>query len=89
MTAVSQTVEAIAGATDWNSRVARIRHIPQKHGTDEHAGLYATVAKRIYVPNLAPDFAYVHWRSDYELADFMGAYEAAQRETEGFTGSSR
>lgn len=85
MTAVSHTVEAIAGATDWNSRIARIRQIPQKHGTDEHMSLYAAVAKCIYVPNLAPDFAYVHWRPDYELANFMAAYEVAERETEQFT----
>jgi len=85
VTAVSQTIEAITGAPDWDSRIARIRQIPQKHGTDEHASLYAAVAKRFYVPNLAPDFAYVHWRSDYELADFMGAYDLAARGTEGFT----
>ncbi len=85
MTAASETVEAIAGAADWNARVARIRQIPQKHGTDEHAGLYAAVAKQIYVPDLAPDFAYMHWRSDYELADFMVAYDLAERDTEAFT----
>lgn len=84
MTAANQTVEAIAGAADWNARVARIRQIPQRHGTDEHASLYAAVAKRIYVPNLAPDFAYMHWRPDYELADFLPAYDVAERETQGF-----
>jgi len=84
VTAADQTVEAIVGAADWNARVARIRQIPQRHGTDEHASLYAAIAKRIYVPNLAPDFAYMHWRLDYELADFLPAYDVAERETQGF-----
>jgi len=83
--APSGTIDAIAGASDWNSRVARIRQIPQRHGTDEHMGIYAAVAKRVYVPNLAPDFAYVHWRDDYALEPFLASYEAAAHATEGFT----
>lgn len=85
MPAPSETVEAIASASEWNSRVARIRQIPQKHGTDEQPSIYAAVAKRVYVPNLAPDFAYIHWRADYELTPFLAAYEAAAIATEGFT----
>ncbi len=80
-----ETVSTILDAADWNARVARIRRIPQQHGTDQHAAIYAAVATNLYVPNLAPDFAYVHWRPDYELADFLAAYESANKATEGFT----
>jgi hypothetical protein len=83
--AIDDTLQAIKDAEDWNTRVARIRQIPQKHGTADHAAIYAAVAQAIYVPHLAPDFAYVHWRDDYELEDFRAAYELAARGTHGFT----
>lgn len=55
-----ETVSAIISAPDWNARVAKIRQIPQQHGTNQHSAIYAAVAAQLYVPNLAPDFAYVH-----------------------------
>ncbi|HVL28487.1 MAG TPA: hypothetical protein VM390_10095 [Acidimicrobiales bacterium] len=32
MTVAHETIDAVADASDWNTRVARIRQIPQKHG---------------------------------------------------------
>jgi hypothetical protein len=37
-----------------------------------------------YVSELAPDFAYVHWRDEYELAPIEGAYARAFALTDGF-----
>jgi len=37
------------------------------------------------VPHLAPDFAYVHWRDDYELFSIEDAYQRAFSLTTGFT----
>lgn len=80
-----ETVSAIVSAPDWNARVAKIRQIPQQHGTNQHSAIYAAVASQLYVPNLAPDFAYVHWRSDYELSDFLTRYDKTAEITKGFT----
>lgn len=80
-----ETVLAIVGAPDWNARVARIRQIPQQHGTNQHSAIYGAVAAQLYVPNLAPDFAYVHWRSDYEISDFLTRYDKTAEITKGFT----
>ena len=79
-----ETVAEIVVAGDWNERVTLTRRIPQRHGTDEHSAIYAAVARACYVPNLAPDFAYVHWRPDYELATFSANYEVAARATSDF-----
>lgn len=78
-------VAEVAAATDWNSRVARIRQIPELFGQAAHRDVYARVAEQVYVPNLAPDFGYVHWRTEYELAPIEGAYRAAHELTAGFT----
>lgn len=83
-----KTVEQIAEATSWDQRVARIRQVPQRHGTDEHARIYAAVAKQLYVPHLAPDFAYVHEAEFYELPHFEAAYRIAAARTDGFVAVS-
>lgn len=80
-----ETLAGIVNATGWNQRIAKIRLIPQRHGTGEHTGIYAAVARTLYLPHLAPDFAYVHDSPFYGLARFQEAYEAAHRETAGFT----
>lgn len=79
------TVEAILTAGTWNARIQQIRLIPQKHGTGEYGAIYAAVARKLYMPHLAPDFAYIHEAPFYELAYFATAYRHAHRLTEGFT----
>lgn len=81
----AETVGRIADASTWDERVARIRQVPQRHGTDEHAAIYAAVARQVYVPHLAPDFAYVHHSDFYELPLFETTYERASLATSAFT----
>lgn len=81
----ADTVRRIAEASTWDERVARVRQVPQRHGTDEHAAIFATVAREVYVPHLAPDFAYVHQSEFYELPIFEAAYARASDATQGFT----
>lgn len=85
MTTVQDTVDLIVGATTWDERVNRMRQIPARHGTNEHAGIHAQVAKLLYVPHLAPDFAYVHGADFYDLPHFQLAYDKAATATAGFT----
>jgi hypothetical protein len=75
---------AAAQAVTWDARIAVIRQIPERFGIAAHQEIYSTIARRVYVPSLAPDFAYVHWRDDYELEPFRGAYEQAFELTQGF-----
>ncbi len=82
---VTHTVEAVAQAPSWDTRVAAIRGIPQLFGIGEHQAIYAAIAQQIYAPNLSPMFAYVPWREDYELAPFQTAYAEAADLTHGFT----
>ncbi|KXO95819.1 hypothetical protein AXK56_16545 [Tsukamurella pulmonis] len=83
--AVKATVAEIALAATWEERIKRIRLVPQKHGIAEHAEIYATVARVLYVPNLAPDFAYIHGDDFYDLPYFQQTYDAAIAATNGFT----
>lgn len=85
MTQTISTIERIVEARDWNKRVALIRLIPQHHGTGEHAQIFAEIARLLYVPHLAPDFAYIHEAPFYEQEYFAAAYDAAHRATRGFT----
>jgi hypothetical protein len=85
---IADTVAAIAGATSWTERVQLIRRIPEEHGLAAHRRVYADLARKLYVPALTPDFAYVHWRDDYELDAVTAAYSAAFDLTRGFTGVS-
>jgi hypothetical protein len=84
MPTVDGTVAGIIGAPSWDQRVARIRLIPQHHGTGEHAAIYAAVAREIYVPHLAPDFAYIHEAPFYERDYFEDVYRAAAGDTDSF-----
>lgn len=80
-----ETVASIVEATSWDDRVARIRQVPQRHGTDEHVGIYAETARQLYVPHLAPDFAYFASAPFYELDHFQASYHLAFDLTDGFT----
>lgn len=80
-----ETIDRIVASPGWNQRIAQIRLIPQHHGTGEHVGIYAAVARELYVEHLAPDFAYVHEAPFYEREHFLAAYEAASAATAGFT----
>lgn len=82
---VQDTIDTILAATSWAQRIAQIRLVPQKHGTGDHTAIYAAVARSLYMPHLAPDFAYIHDSSFYETPHFYQAYEAADRLTEGFS----
>ncbi len=88
MTDIDATVAEVATATDWNIRVALIRKIPESFGQAAHRAIYGRIAEEVYVPSLAPDFAYVHWRADYELDVIEEAYGWAHELTRGFTETS-
>ncbi len=83
-----ETIQYIEEADSWDQRVARLRQVPQRHGTGEHAAIYAEVARRIYIGHLAPDFAYYPSGEFYELAHFEASYAAAYEGTAGFTNVS-
>ena len=84
-----ETVAAVVAAKTLNERVQRIRGIAAQHGTDDQTLIYADLPTRLYVPLLAPDFAYVHWRGDYELADLLPAYDRLVSATGGLEQVSR
>jgi hypothetical protein len=81
---ISHVVDSIAAAGTWNERVTFIRRIPEQFGKLQHQAVYAAVAEAVYVSNLAPDFAFVHWRDDYELPAVERAYVQAHALTGGF-----
>ena len=85
---IEEAVEAAASAPTWDARIAVVRLIPERFGTASHQEAYAAIAKRVYVPNLAPDFAYVHWRDDYELKPFQDAYDRAAALTDDFASAT-
>jgi hypothetical protein len=82
---IDDTINAILEAENWTQRVQQIRLIPQRHGTGEHSTIYAAVARALYMPHLAPDFAYIHEAPFYEPAHFFKAYDEADRLTTGFS----
>jgi hypothetical protein len=86
---LDDTIAAIAEAPTWDARVTLIRQIPERFGMGQQAEVYSQVARAVYVSNLAPDFAYVHWRDDYELGPIEEAYGFAYDATAGFTDVSR
>ena len=73
MPSPEEIAEAIATAAGWNARVALVRRVPEEFGIAQHRDVYATIAQRVYVPSLKPDFAYVHWREDYEFGPLAAA----------------
>ncbi|ETB35825.1 MULTISPECIES: hypothetical protein [Mycobacterium avium complex (MAC)] len=85
MTTVDETVEAIAAADTWDKRVGEIRLIPERHGKGEHSAVFAAVARELYVPYLAPDFAFIHDAPFYDDDHFGAVYAAAESATNGFT----
>ena len=80
-----ELAEAVGAAPSWNARVALVRRVPEEFGAAQHAAVYAAIAERVYVPTLKPDFAYVHWREDYEFGPLNAAYERAREATANFT----
>lgn len=72
-------------AASFDQRIAEIGRVPQAHGTSEHAAIYAAVARQLYVPHLAPDFAYIHESDFYEVDYFVEVYRAADEATASFT----
>jgi len=82
---IEETIGRIVSATEWNHRIAQIRLIPQHHGTGEHVGIFASVARALYLPHLAPDFAYVHQAPFYGREHFQAAYDDASSATQGFS----
>jgi len=86
---IDEVVESIAGAPTWDARIAAIRRIPETFGVAQHAEVYSAIASRVYSPSIEPDFAYVHWREEYELAPLEAAYSRANSGTAGFTAVSR
>lgn len=85
MATIEQTIDYIVAARTWDQRVARIRQIPQRHGTNEHATIHADVAMLLYVPHLAPDYAYVPTLDFYELPHFQHAYDKLVAATAEFS----
>jgi hypothetical protein len=81
---IETTINAILGAETWTQRVQQIRLVPQRHGTGDYTAIYAAVARHLYMPNLAPDFAYIHEAPFYEQAHFFRAYDLAEQATERF-----
>lgn len=82
---VKTTIQAILDAKTFTQRIQQIRLVPQRHGTEEHSAIYAAVARELYMPHLAPDFAYIHESSFYEKEHIFAAYDVANRLTDGFT----
>jgi hypothetical protein len=85
MPSIEQTITRIVTAPTWDQRVARVRQIPALHGTNDYPAIYAEVARRLYVPHLAPDYAYVPVEDFYELPYFERAYARAAEATASFT----
>jgi hypothetical protein len=81
---IAAAVSEISSAETWNKRVTLIRKIPEEFGKAQHQGIYAAIAEAAYVSQLAPDFAYIHWRDEYELPKIEHAYNRAHALTQGF-----
>jgi hypothetical protein len=63
-------VEALVSkieAGSWPERVAAVRSVPNEFPGREVAGVYAEVARSVYVPNLAPSFL-VHRRKSSQAS---------------------
>jgi hypothetical protein len=81
---VEETIAKIVDAATWDQRVAQIRLVAQRHGTGEHARIFAEVAREAYVPHLAPDFAYINESTFYERDYFTEVYAEAVDVTSNF-----
>lgn len=82
-------VEALVSkieAGSWPERVAAVRSVPNEFPGREAAGVYAEVARSVYVPNLAPSFHIVPWPPRFLDRDgFMAAYHVAAKATGNFS----
>lgn len=76
--------QAVLDAASWDARVQAVRRVPEEFGDAHRPGVYARIAERVYVPHLKPDFAYIHWRPEYELGRVEAAYDAARTATDDF-----
>lgn len=85
MTTPESTIAAVLAADTWDKRVGEIRLIPERHGTAQHSGIFAAIARERYVPQLAADFAYVPHVPFYDEPHFEHVYSATCDATEGFT----
>lgn len=85
MSTVQETITKITEASSWDQRIAQIRLIPMNHGTNEHPGIYAEIARLLYVPHLAADFAYIHEDHFYGREYFEQIYSTTYEATAGFT----
>ncbi|MCV7034875.1 hypothetical protein H7H69_11790 [Mycobacterium heckeshornense] len=85
MTSIDDTVAAVVSADTWDKRVSEIRLIPERHGKSQHGAVYAAVARQLYVPYLAPDFAFVHDAPFYDEDHFTTVYAEVESATKGFT----
>lgn len=81
---ITAAVSEISSAETWNKRVTLIRKIPEEFGKAQHQEIYAAIAEATYVSQLAPDFAYIHWRDEYELPKIEHAYNRAHALTRAF-----
>jgi hypothetical protein len=73
-------------AGSWPERVAAIRSVPAEFPGREHSGVYAEIARSVYVPNLAPHFHIVPWPQRFLDRDgFMVAYQVAADATNNFS----
>jgi|SRR5665213_639065 len=81
---IAATITDIASADSWNRRVSLIRQIPETFGQARHQEVYSAIAEAVYVSELAPDFAYIHWREEYELPAIERAYTKAEKLTRSF-----
>ena len=85
MTPLEEMVAAVDAAASWDARIALIRSVPEAFGVAQHADVYAAIAKKVYVPKLTSNFAYVHWRGEYELPPLEEACRRAEELTDRFT----
>lgn len=85
MSNIQDTIAKITEAGSWDQRIAQIRLVPLNHGTNEHPGIYAEIARQLYVPHLVADFAYIHENSFYGREYFEQVYADAYAATAGFT----
>jgi len=89
MLEIAATVSAIIDAEAWNARVRLVQQIPEEYGRAHLAAVYSRLAKELYVSQLAPTFAYVHWRDTFELPSVEVPYSQAYAATQGFTRITR
>jgi hypothetical protein len=84
MTSQAALAAQVIQASTWDARVSLMRRIPEDYGITAQPGIYSEIAEQVYVPHLRLDFAYVHWRQEYDLPHFAEAYDEAHRLTDGF-----